>query len=111
MAKREDLRRVRATAIARVQPAATADQISSGAMSSWASAKTSVRLPPLMRDALEDYRIWQIERDREQGQGLTDAIRIYIVEFYRARLKLRGPRICSRLSIRLAARGTSQRFG
>jgi len=32
--------------------------------------------------------IRQIERDPEQGQGLTDAIRIYIVEFYRARIKL-----------------------
>ena len=32
--------------------------------------------------------IRQIERDREQGQGLTDAIRIYLVGFYRARVKL-----------------------
>ena len=60
--------------------------------------KTSVRLPPVMWEALEDIArhhgatlqdlIRQIDRDREQGQGLTDAIRIYIVEFYRARIKL-----------------------
>jgi predicted DNA-binding ribbon-helix-helix protein len=60
--------------------------------------KTSVRLPPVMWEALEDIArhlgvtlqdlIRRIERDREQGQGLTDAIRIYIVEFYRARIKL-----------------------
>ena len=60
--------------------------------------KTSVRLPPVMWEALEDIArhlgitlqdlMRQIERDREQGQGLTDAIRIYVVEFYRARVKL-----------------------
>src|SRR4051794_16262214 len=60
--------------------------------------KTSVRLPPVMWEALDDIAhhlgmsradlVRQIERDREQGQGLTDAIRIYIVEFYRARVKL-----------------------
>jgi predicted DNA-binding ribbon-helix-helix protein len=51
-----------------------------------------------MWDALDDIArhlgltlqdlIRQIERDRERDQGLTDAIRIYIVEFYRARIKL-----------------------
>jgi hypothetical protein len=30
----------------------------------------------------------QIERDLERDQGLTDATRIYVVEFYRARVKL-----------------------
>ena len=30
----------------------------------------------------------RVDRDREQGQGLTDAIRIYLVEFYRARVRL-----------------------
>ena len=60
--------------------------------------KTSVRLPPVMWETLEYIArhhgatlqdlIRQIDGDREQGQGLTDAIRIYIVEFYRARIKL-----------------------
>jgi predicted DNA-binding ribbon-helix-helix protein len=60
--------------------------------------KTSVRLPPVMWEALEDIArhlgitlqdlMRRIERGRERDQGLTDAIRIYIVEFYRARIKL-----------------------
>jgi len=57
-----------------------------------------VRLPPVMWEALEDIArhlgmtlqdlMRQIERDRERDQGLTDAIRTYLVEFYRARIKL-----------------------
>ena len=60
--------------------------------------KTSVRLPPVMWEALEDIArhlgvtlqdlMRQIERGRERDQGLTDAIRIYLVEFYRARVRL-----------------------
>ena len=30
----------------------------------------------------------QIERGRERDKGLTDAIRIYLLEFYRARVTL-----------------------
>jgi len=57
-----------------------------------------VRLPPVMWEALEDIArhlgitlpdlMRQIERGRARDQGLTDAIRIYLVEFYRARVKL-----------------------
>ena len=57
-----------------------------------------MRLPPVMWEALEDIArhlgitlqdlIRQIERGRERNQGLTDAIRIYVVEFYRARIEL-----------------------
>ena len=60
--------------------------------------KTTVRLPSVMWEALEDIArhlgitlpdlMRQIERGRARDQGLTDAIRIYLVEFYRARVKL-----------------------
>ena len=62
------------------------------------SRKTSVRLPPVMWQALDDIArhlgitradlLAQIDLDRDPGHGFTDAIRIYIVEFYRERVKL-----------------------
>jgi predicted DNA-binding ribbon-helix-helix protein len=55
--------------------------------------RTSVRLEPVMWDALKDIArrrqlsvsalVTEIERWRT-GSGLTAAIRVYIVEFYRA---------------------------
>lgn len=60
--------------------------------------KTSIRLPPIMWEALDEIAhhlgitrtdlLRQIDRKRTAAQGLTDAIRTYIVEFYRARVKL-----------------------
>jgi predicted DNA-binding ribbon-helix-helix protein len=62
-----------------------------------AEGKTSVRLAPVMWGALEDIArhkgitrqdlLWEIYRDR-QGIGFTEAIKVYIVEFYRARVEL-----------------------
>ena len=60
--------------------------------------RTTIRLPRVMGEALEDIARYQshtladllrqIEDGREREQGLTDAIRIYIVQFYRARAGL-----------------------
>jgi predicted DNA-binding ribbon-helix-helix protein len=62
-----------------------------------AEGKTSVRLAPVMWGALEDIArhkgitrqdlLSEIYRER-QGSGFTEAIRVYIVEFYRARVEL-----------------------
>ena len=57
--------------------------------------KTTVRLEPVMWEALEGIArhqgmtrqdvIRQIDLHRGYGEGLTSAIRIYIVKFYRRR--------------------------
>lgn len=58
--------------------------------------KTTVRLEPVMWEALGDIArtkrierqelIRRISRDRAEGEGLTAAIRVYIVKFYRDRI-------------------------
>ena len=57
--------------------------------------KTSMRLEPVMWEALRDIArdsgitvddlVDRIDRNRERDEGLTAAIRIYIVKFYRRR--------------------------
>ncbi len=61
----------------------------------WRS-KTSVSLEPIMWEALSEIATQQgktvdqlvTEIDRDRTFGLSGAIRIYIVEYYRARLRL-----------------------
>jgi predicted DNA-binding ribbon-helix-helix protein len=58
--------------------------------------KTTVRLEPVLWEALSDiadYRgisrqdlVREIDKSREYGVGLTSAIRVYIVKFYRDRI-------------------------
>jgi len=60
--------------------------------------KTSVRLEPVMWEALGDIArdsgitvndlLDRIDRSREWDQGLTAAIRVYIVKFYRTKMAL-----------------------
>jgi predicted DNA-binding ribbon-helix-helix protein len=58
--------------------------------------KTTVRLEPVLWEALGDMArhrgitrqdlMREIDNDREHGVGLTSAIRVYIVKFYRDRI-------------------------
>jgi predicted DNA-binding ribbon-helix-helix protein len=60
--------------------------------------KTSVRLEPVMWEALRDIArdsgitvndlVDRIDRNREGDEGLTAAIRVYIVKFYRTKMAL-----------------------
>lgn len=60
--------------------------------------RTTVRLAPVMWEALEDIARHQsltmtellghIEKSSDPGEGLADAIRIFIVKFYRDRAVL-----------------------
>ena len=60
--------------------------------------RTSISLDPVMWDALREIAehqgkavyqlVTEIDQVREPSIGLTAAIRIYIVEFYRARVAL-----------------------
>ena len=59
--------------------------------------RTTVRLAPVMWEALEDISrrqllpmaelLQHIEEDCDPGEGLADAIRIYIVKFYQSFIK------------------------
>ena len=61
-----------------------------------ANIHTTVRLEPVMWEALDDIAdhrgitrqdlLREIDNDREHGVGLTSAIRVYIVKFYRDRI-------------------------
>jgi predicted DNA-binding ribbon-helix-helix protein len=63
------------------------------------SVRTTVSLDPVIWEALceiSDYQgkvvtqlVNKIDRDRDREIGLSAAIRVCVVEFYRARLKLR----------------------
>ena len=64
--------------------------------------RTTVRLEPVMWDALHDIaRQRQVTVDalvtdidgRRTASSLTAAIRVYIVEFYRARVDCRGAQV------------------
>ena len=58
--------------------------------------RTTVRLEPVLWEALGDIArhrgitrqdlMREIDNDREHGVGLTSAIRVYIVKFYRDRI-------------------------
>jgi predicted DNA-binding ribbon-helix-helix protein len=60
--------------------------------------RTTVRLAPVMWEALDDIArdqsltlsdvLCKIEHGCDPGEGLADAIRIYIVKFYRERFRL-----------------------
>lgn len=64
--------------------------------------RTTVRLAPVMWEALEDIAQYQsvslaellrqIEETCDPGEGMADAIRIYIVKFYRSLVTTPIPR-------------------